>query len=88
MLPDAVFGCLYQALPDKTPAESSGSIWVLALSGSSYDGSDSDSPAGFNVMNVGLGGVGATKNARGLSTTAFPSGVGGIPVEITETESP
>lgn len=88
MLPDAVFGCLYQALPDKTPAESSGSIWVLALSGSSYDGSDPNSPSGFNVMNVGLGGVGATKNARGLSTTAFPSGVGGIPVEITETESP
>ncbi len=88
MLPDAVFGCLYQALPDETPAESAGSIWVLALSGTPYDSPDPNGLSSFNVMNVGLGGVGASKNARGLSTTAFPSGVGGIPVEITETESP
>ncbi len=33
MLPDAVFGCLAQALPEETPAESAGSIWVLAMSG-------------------------------------------------------
>ncbi len=81
MLPDAVFGCLAQALPDRTPAESAGSIWVLAMSGGP--------PASrFNVMNVGLGGVGATPEAPGLSCTAFPSGVGGIPMEVTETEAP
>lgn len=89
MLPDAVFGCLAQALPEETPAESAGSIWVLAMSGagSATKGGDNQ-PRSFNVMNVGLGGVGARAGARGLSTTAFPSGVGGIPVEITETESP
>jgi len=89
MLPDAVFGCLAQALLDETPAESAGSIWVLAMSGagSATKGGDNQ-PRSFNVMNVGLGGVGASDGSRGLSTTAFPSGVGGIPVEITETESP
>ncbi|MDA9639668.1 hydantoinase B/oxoprolinase family protein [SAR116 cluster bacterium] len=97
MLPDAVFGCLSQALGDTTPAESAGSIWVLAMSGRRPQQNPAlpNSKAGnsvpgtaFNVMNVGLGGVGATKSAPGLNTTAFPSGVGSIPVEITETESP
>ena len=42
----------------------------------------------FNVMSVGLGGTGARPAKDGLSTTAFPSGVGGIPVEITEAQAP
>ncbi len=87
MLPDAMFGCLVQALPDLTPAESAGSIWVLAMSGNT-DMTRADPANDFNVMNVGLGGVGASAHTPGLNTTAFPSGVGGIPVEITETESP
>jgi N-methylhydantoinase B len=44
--------------------------------------------APFNVMSVGLGGTGARHNKDGLSTTAFPSGVGGIPVEVTEIAVP
>ena len=90
MLPDVMFGCLVQAMPDKTPAESAGSIWVLAMSSSNA----TSKPAGdenrrpFNVMNVGLGGVGASMHTPGLNTTAFPSGVGTIPVEVTEIESP
>ena len=39
-------------------------------------------------MNVGLGGTGARPGKDGLTTTAFPSGVGVVPVEITETKSP
>lgn len=85
MLPDAVYGCLAQALPEQTPAESAGSIWVLAMHGDYPAGHDSER---FNVMNVGLGGMGATRERPGLNTTAFPSGVGAIPIEITETESP
>ena len=41
-----------------------------------------------SVMNVGLGGIGAGPGYDGMSTTAFPSGVGTIPIEVTETESP
>ena len=77
MLPDLMFGCLAGAMPGRVPGESAGSIWVLSLSGE-----------GFNVMSVGLGGMGARPGKDGLATTAFPSGVGGIPVEVTETQAP
>jgi N-methylhydantoinase B len=90
MLPDMAFGCLAKALPDAVPAESAGSIWVLAM-GSAHERSGDPRFANatrFNVMNVGLGGVGARPGKDGLSTTAFPSGVGTIPVEITEDQSP
>lgn len=82
MLPDLMFGCLEQALNGQVPAESAGSIWVLAMS------RDPSQGQAFNVMSVGLGGTGARPTKDGLSTTAFPSGVGGIPVEITEAQSP
>jgi N-methylhydantoinase B len=82
MLPDLMFGCLEQALGGQVPAESAGSIWVLAMSRDPARGS------AFNVMSVGLGGTGARPTKDGLSTTACPSGVGGIPVEITEAQSP
>ncbi len=83
MLPDLMFGCLERALAGQVPAESAGSIWVLALTGAAR----ADRP-GFNVMSIGLGGTGARPTKDGLATTAFPSGVGAIPVEITESQAP
>lgn len=83
MLPDLMFGCLEQAQQGQVPGESAGSIWVLAMSGAGAQGR-----AGFNTMSVGLGGMGARPGKDGLATTAFPSGVGGIPVEVTETQAP
>jgi N-methylhydantoinase B len=82
MLPDLMFGALAQALGGRVPAESAGSIWVLPMAGARLLGKP------FNVLNVGLGGTGARPGKDGLNTTAFPSGVGVVPVEITETESP
>ena len=82
MLPDLMFGCLAQALEGRVPAESAGSIWVLPLASEGISGTR------FNVLNVGLGGTGARPGKDGLNTTAFPSGVGVVPVEITENESP
>lgn len=82
MLPDLMFGALAQALEGRVPAESAGSIWVLPMAGRRRSGPP------FNVMNVALGGTGARPGKDGLNTTAFPSGVGVVPVEITETESP
>ena len=81
MLPDVAFGCLSQALPDGVPAESAGSIWVLPFA-------DAGEGPRFSVMNVGMGGVGARPGKDGLSVTAFPSGVGAIPIEVTEADSP
>lgn len=90
MLPDAVFGCLAQALPGHVQAESAGSIWVLALSSAHgrVPVAELEGTARFNVMNVGIGGIGGRPGKPGLSAMAFPSGVGSIPVEITETQAP
>ena len=86
MLPDLMFGCLAAALDGRVPAESAGSIWVLAMADSPRADGAPASP--FNVMSVGLGGTGARPTKDGLSTTAFPSGIGGIPIEITEAQAP
>jgi N-methylhydantoinase B len=86
MLPDLMFGCLAPALGGRVPAESAGSIWVLAMTDA--PSADQRPATRFNVMSVGLGGTGARPTKDGLSTTAFPSGVGGIPIEITEAQAP
>jgi N-methylhydantoinase B len=90
MLPDVVYGCLVQALPHKVPAESAGSIWVMPMASGHERASAEEltNATRFTVLNVGLGGTGARPGKDGLSTTAFPSGVGSIPVEITESLSP
>jgi N-methylhydantoinase B len=90
MLADSVFGCLAQALPGRVQAESAGSIWILGLS-SAHGRVPSEETANaksFGVINMGLGGIGGRPGKDGLNTTAFPSGVGTIPVEVTETQCP
>ncbi len=56
--------------------------------GAAAGGEAEGDTARFNVMNVGMGGVGARPGKDGLAVTAFPSGVGAIPIEVTESESP
>jgi N-methylhydantoinase B len=89
-LADCVFGCLAQALPGKVQAESAGAIWILSLSSAhgqvSADETKTATP--FGVISIGLGGIGGRPGQDGLSTMAFPSGVGSIPVEITEGQCP
>lgn len=79
-LPDLVLGCLAKAMPGTVLSESSGALWTMSLAGTGK--------APFSSLNVALGGMGARPTADGLSTTAFPSGVGSVPVEIAETAAP
>jgi N-methylhydantoinase B len=90
MLADAVFGCLAQALPGKVQAESAGSIWILGLNSAHgrVPPHETVNAKLFGVINIGLGGIGGRPGKDGLATTAFPSGVGTIPVEVTETQCP
>jgi len=88
MLPELMFGCLEAPLRGNVPAEGAGSIWVLAMSGGPELPGAAASATRFNAMSVGIGGMGARPRKDGLSTTAFPSGVGSIPVEVTESQSP
>jgi len=90
MLADAVFGCLAQALPGKVQAESAGSIWILSLNSAHgrVPAAETAKAKYFGVINIGLGGIGGRPGKDGLATTAFPSGVGTIPVEVTEGQCP
>jgi N-methylhydantoinase B len=89
-LADCVFGCLAQALPGKVQAESAGAIWILMLSSAHgrVAAKETADAKRFSVISIGLGGIGGRPGQDGLSTMAFPSGVGGIPVEITEGQCP
>ncbi len=92
MLPEAVFGALAQPMQGRVPAEGAGSIWVMPLvSGhetSLMDAKHRASATRFSAMSVAVGGVGGRPGKDGLSSVAFPSGVGSIPVEITEAACP
>ena len=92
LLPDVVFGCLIQALPDGVPAEGTSGLWNLRIMGG--PGRVEGDPAllaratPFNATSFHSGGTGARPRADGLSATAFPSGVRNVAVEITETLAP
>ena len=92
MLPDVVFGCLQQALPDGVPAEGTSCLWNVRLMGGMgrVDGDPAllQKATPFNVTSFHSGGTGARPKLDGLSATAFPSGVRNVPVEITETIAP
>ena len=86
MTPDLVFGCLAKAIPERVPAEGASCMYDLpmrhtaeaALSGGRQ----------FALELVHNGGTGARPHADGLSATAFPSGVWGSQVEMTEAAAP
>jgi N-methylhydantoinase B len=90
MLPDVVFGCLAQVIPDQVLAEGASSLWNLILE-DAYDACLSQGIGAterFSALSVQTGGTGARPSLDGLSATAFPSGVAGVPVEIIETITP
>jgi N-methylhydantoinase B len=86
MLPDVVFGCLRQAIPDRVPAEGTSCLWNLNVRGRVKGGSGGN--YGFAMTFTSNGGTGARPHADGLSATAYPSGVRGTPVEIAEQITP
>jgi N-methylhydantoinase B len=88
MLPELVFGCFEEPLGGRVPAEGAGSIWLMGLSGGPELPGAPPEATRFHTISIAIGGMGARPDKDGLSTTAFPSGVGAIPVEITEAESP
>jgi len=89
MLPDVVFGCLHQALPDTVPAEGTSNLWNLPMgAGHGLTGRTGDQATAFTTMSFHSGGAGARPRQDGLSATPFPSGVRNVPVEVTEAITP
>lgn len=86
MLPDVVFGCLRQAIPDRVPAEGAACLWNLNVRGYVKGGEGGN--YGFMMTVTSNGGTGARPNSDGLSATAYPSGVKGTPIEIAEQITP
>lgn len=82
MLPDMVFGCLRQPVPERVPAEGTSCLWNITLRGRVTDGATGN--YGFATTFTSNGGTGARPDTDGLSATAYPSGVKGTPVEIAE----
>ncbi len=86
MLPDVVFGCLRQAIPDRVPAEGTSCLWNINMRGTS--GNTNGGNYGFMMTFTSNGGTGARPHKDGLSATAYPSGVRGTPVEVAESITP
>jgi len=86
MTPDLVYGCLAQALPDHVPAEGASCMYDLPLRhvAEAVDRGD----AQFAIELVFNGGTGARPALDGLCATAFPSGVWGSQIEMTESVAP
>jgi N-methylhydantoinase B len=81
-LPSVVMGALAGLLPDKVIAPGFDSLWDTHLSGERRPGEH------FSFTWFASGGTGALADKDGLSATAFPSGIAGVPVEVVETLAP
>lgn len=89
MLPDTVFGCFAQAMPDATPAEGTGASWTLRLgAGPGITPPTQGKFTAFTSQSFQSGGMGAHPKLDGLAATPFPSGVKSIAIEITEAMTP
>jgi len=69
-------------VPDKVVASSPGSPWSCQLFG------HGEGSQGFVTMFHFAGGMGARRSLPGLDATTYPAGVGAMPIEMIETESP
>ena len=87
LMPDLVLGCLHQALPGRIPAEGASCMWDLPIRSAALSQLD-DNATAFAIELTHNGGTGARPAADGLSATAYPSGVWGSQVEITENVVP
>lgn len=83
MMPDVVFGCLAQAIPDRVPAEGTSSVWNIMLRGKGNARTEA-----FSTTILTNGGTGARPGKDGLSGTAYPSGLKGSPIETVEVVAP
>jgi N-methylhydantoinase B len=81
-LSTAVFGALAPAIPDRVIADGAANIWITQFAGKDERGKL------FAYVFFSSGGMGARPDKDGISATAFPSGIQGVPAEIIENVSP
>jgi N-methylhydantoinase B len=76
-------GALAEALPERVMAPGFDGLWDTHISGA-----ERASGQYFSFTWFASGGTGALKGQNGLSATAYPSGVAGVPVEVIENLAP
>jgi N-methylhydantoinase B len=81
-LPGVIHGALAKVIPDKVLAQGADSLWNTQITGQRESGEP------FTYVFFSGGGMGARKDGDGLSATAFPSGIRGVPAEVIESISP
>lgn len=81
-VPMPIMNALYNILPERVVASSPGSPFSMQVLGQSKTGESFLTACGLT------GGMGARANKPGLAATYYPAGLGSVPVEIMETESP
>lgn len=82
-LPSAILGALSKAVPDRVLAGGADPAW-MSIWRATWP--KTEKQANFTLFM--LGGTGARAVKDGLNTTGFPSGVGGVPAEVIETQAP
>ncbi len=85
LMPDLVLGCLHQAMPEKVPAEGASCMYDLPMRNVP---NLAPGATPFAIELAHNGGTGARPMKDGLSATAYPSGVWGSQVEVTENTVP
>jgi N-methylhydantoinase B len=81
-LPGMVLGALAPVLEQRAMAEGAAALWSTNVHGVDTEGRS------FSLLSFLTGGTGARQGLDGLSSTAFPSGVAGMPAEVFENRSP
>ena len=82
-LPGLIFGALAKAIPTRLMAGGSEPVWI-----SVWRGNWPVTAEPYILSLFQLGGAGARATRDGLTTTGFPSGVGGVPAEMVESLTP
>jgi N-methylhydantoinase B/oxoprolinase/acetone carboxylase alpha subunit len=82
-VPMPIMKALYEVIPERVLAESSGAVWTVQVHGRDNQGE----PFTSSMFNYS-GGMGARAQKEGLSATCFPTGVAAVPVEILEASVP
>jgi N-methylhydantoinase B len=82
-LPGALFAALADALPERVIAPGADALWDTQIFGE-----DPKTGRRFTYVWFSTGGTGALATKDGLSATAFPSGIAGVPAEVIEALSP
>ena len=81
-LPGLIHGALARVIPDRVLAQGADSLWNTQITGRREGGEP------FTYVFFSGGGMGARPEGDGLSATAFPSGIRGVPAEVIESISP